>query len=282
MISTKTYLDLKKLKQKIKEADAIIIGAGAGLSTSAGFIYDGDRFKENFSDFIQKYGFKDMYEGGFYPFSTPEEFWAYWSRYIKINRYDELPSDVYENLLDIIKDKDYFVLTTNVDHCFQKSGFDKERLFYTQGDFGLWQCSVPCHNQTYDNQEVIKQMIEQQKDMKVPSDLIPYCPKCGAPMTMNLRSDNTFVEDKGWHAAAKRYHKFLENHQDKNILFLELGVGFNTPGIIKYPFWQMTLQNPKATFVTINKGEVIIPKEIKDRSIGIDSDIGEAIEILKK
>ncbi len=273
---------IEQLKAALDAADAVVIGAGAGLSTSAGFVYNGERFEKYFSDFEAKYGFHDMYSGGFYPYNTLEEYWAYWSRYIYVNRYMDAPKPVYQQLLSLVKDKDYFVLTTNVDHCFQKAGFDKKRLFYTQGDYGLFQCSKPCHDKTYDNEDVIRQMVSQQHDMKIPSELIPRCPLCGKPMTMNLRCDDTFVEDEGWHEAAQRYMQFLRRHEGMNTLFLELGVGYNTPGIIKYPFWQMTAKNPKATYGCINKEEALCPKEIQRQSICMDADIGKVIEQLKK
>lgn len=268
------YSKIQQLKQELATADAVLIGAGAGLSTSAGFVYTGKRFEQYFWDFIEKYGFKNMYSGGFYPFETLEEQWAYWSRYIYINRYLDAPKPVYHDLLKLVHNKDYFVLTTNVDHCFQKAGFEKQRLFYTQGDYGLWQCSKPCHQMTYDNEATVKRMLEQQKNMKIPGELVPYCPICGAPMSMNLRQDTTFVEDRGWHEAAKRYAEFLQNHQGRHILYLELGVGDNTPGIIKYPFWNMTVQNPKAVYACINLSEAYAPKEIQRQSICLDGDIG--------
>ena len=227
---------IEALKTALEKADALLVGAGAGLSTSAGFTYSGERFEKNFADFHAKYGFSDMYTGGFYPYTTPEEHWAYWSRNIMINRYADAPKPVYENVRKLVDRKNYFVLTTNVDHCFQKAGFDKARLFYTQGDYGLFQCSEPCHQATYDNEAQVRAMYERQKDMRIPSELIPYCPRCGKPMSMNLRSDSTFVEDAGWHTAAQRYADFLTTYKDGRILFLELGVGANTPGIIKYPF----------------------------------------------
>jgi NAD-dependent SIR2 family protein deacetylase len=258
-----------------------MIGAGAGLSTSAGFVYDGERFKRHFAEYEKKYGFHDMYSGGFYPYESPEEMWAYWSKFIFVNRYMDAPMPVYEKLLELVKNKDYFVITTNVDHCFQKAGFDKKRLFYTQGDYGLFQCSEPCHDETYENEDVIRAMVEQQKDMKIPTDLIPKCPHCGKPLTMNLRSDDKFVEDEGWHKAAERYENFLRTRKEK-ILFLELGVGYNTPVIIKYPFWQMTAKNPEAIYACINYGEAVCPYEIKDQSICIDGDIGRAINDLEK
>ena len=272
--------NLGRLREALRDCEAVVIGAGAGLSTSAGFVYSGERFEKYFSDFGKKYGFKDMYSGGFYPYQTKEEFWAYWSRYIFVNRYTDAPKPVYNKLFDLVKDKDYFVITTNVDHCFQKAGFDKKRLFYTQGDYGLFQCSVPCHNKTYENEKIIRRMVEEQKDMRIPTGLLPKCPVCGEPMTMNLRSDDTFVEDEGWHEAAARYENFLRTRKGK-VLFLELGVGYNTPVIIKYPFWQMTAKDPDATYACINYGEAVTPEEIADRSICIDGDIGEAIEKLK-
>ena len=276
--STENFSDnIEKLKEKFHTADAVVIGAGAGLSAAAGFTYSGERFEKYFSDFRKKYGFEDMYSGGFYPYQTPEEHWAYWSRYIFVNRYQDAPKPVYENLLKLVADKDYFVITTNVDHCFQKAGFDKKRLFYTQGDYGLFQCSEPCCQETFDNEDVIREMAEQQKDMKIPTELLPVCPHCGKPLTMNLRSDDKFVEDEGWHRAAERYEDFLRTRAGQKILFLELGVGYNTPVIIKYPFWQMTAKNPNAIYACINQGQAICPAEIRHKSICIDGDISNAI-----
>lgn len=281
MKSTSACCDnIARLKQELDTADAVVIGAGSGLSTSAGFTYTGERFQKYFGDFIAKYGFRDMYSGGFYPFDSLEEHWAYWSRYITINRYLDAPKPVYSDLFQLVQEKDYFVLTTNVDHQFQKAGFDKHRLFYTQGDYGLWQCSKPCHPKTYDNEVIVKKMLAEQKDMKIPTELVPYCPVCGAPMSMNLRVDNTFVEDDGWHAAARRYEDFLRRHEGEHILFLELGVGGNTPVIIKYPFWRMTYQNPKVVYACVNLSEAYCPKEIQKRSICIDGDIGYCLREL--
>lgn len=269
---------IEQLKLALDQADAVVVGAGAGLSTSAGLTYSGERFQKNFGDFIEKYGIQDMYSGGFFPFESLEEYWAWWSRHIMVNRYERAPRPVYERLLALVEGKDYFVLTTNVDHQFQLAGFDKKRLFYTQGDYGLWQCSKPCHQETYDNEETVRRMVTEQRSMKVPAELIPRCPKCGRPMTMNLRSDNTFVQDEGWYAAQSRYEDFLRRHQGQRVLFLELGVGENTPVIIKYPFWQMTVRNPKAVYACINYGQAYAPKEIAKQSICIDSDIGEVLQ----
>lgn len=297
--STGSYSDhIDRLKQALAAADTIVIGAGAGLSTSAGFVYNGERFEKYFFDFAGKYRFTDMYSGGFYPYSTQEEFWAYWSRYIWVNRYMDAPKPVYDELLTLVRDKDYFVITTNVDHCFQKAGFDKKRLFYTQGDYGLFQCSKPCHNKTYGNEDMIRTMVLAQGweigddnglivpegvtlRMTVPAGLLPVCPVCGKPLTMNLRSDEKFVEDGGWHKATERYENFLRTRGGK-MLFLELGVGYNTPVIIKYPFWNMTAKNPESTYACVNYGEAVCPENIQDRSICLDGDIGHVIKTLKK
>ena len=271
---------LKNLANHIKECEAIIIGAGSGLSSAAGLTYSGERFKKYFSDFINKYHLTDMYSAGFYPYESLEEYWAYWSRHIYYNRYVNAPKDTYQKLLQLVKDKDYFVLTTNVDHQFQKAGFDKKRLFYSQGDYGLWQCSKPCHQKTYDNKEIVEKMLLQQKDLKIPSSLIPYCPKCGAFMTMNLRCDQTFVQDEGWYQGQFRYNDFINKHRDLKIIYLELGVGQNTPVIIKYPFWNYTNSNKKATYVCINYGESFCPDEIKKQAILINGDIDQVINDL--
>lgn len=265
--------DLTRLLEAIKESDAIVVGAGAGLSTAAGLTYGGERFQRYFADFIEARRFTDMYSAGFYPFETSEERWAYWSRHIWYNRYVDAPKDTYDKLLRLLEGKEYFVLTTNVDHRFQLAGFPKERLFYTQGDYGLWQCSVPCHAGTYDNYETVKRMMEEQRDMHAPSELVPRCPRCGAEMSMNLRADNTFVEDVGWHDAARRYRNFAEACCQGKVLYLELGVGMNTPVIIKYPFWQSTLANHQATYACVNYGEAHAPVQIRDRSIVINDDI---------
>ena len=274
------FSQTEQLKISLDCADAIVIGAGAGLSTAAGFTYSGERFEKYFSDFGKKYGFHDMYAGGFYPYDTPEEYWAYWSRYILINRYMDPPKPVYQQLFDLVKNKDYFVITTNVDHCFQKAGFDKKRLFYTQGDYGLFQCSVPCHNRTYDNEELIRKMVAEQRDMRIPTELIPRCPVCGKPMTMNLRADDTFVQDEGWGIACERYERFINAHKRDNILYLEFGVGYNTPAIIKYPFWRLTAQNKRATYACINYGEAFCPEQIQRQSICLNADIAELIDAL--
>ncbi|WP_298535118.1 Sir2 silent information regulator family NAD-dependent deacetylase [uncultured Treponema sp.] len=299
MVKIKEVL-MKDIKSILQNADSVLIGAGAGLSTSSGFTYSGERFKKYFADFEKKYGFHDMYSGGFTAFESLEENWAYWSRQIYLNRFVKAPLPVYEKLLELVKDKNYFVLTTNVDHCFQKAGFDKSRLFYTQGDYGLWQCSQPCHKKTYDNQLFVEKMIKEQGfviqddgslelpengfegiKMTVPSELVPLCPVCRKPMTMNLRCDDTFVEDEGWKRAAGRYEDFLNKNKEGRIVFLELGVGGNTPGIIKYPFWNMTYANPQATYICINKGEAAVPREIEKQSICVNNDIYETLADLR-
>lgn len=288
---------IEKLRDTLDQAETVLVGAGAGLSTSAGFVYTGERLERYFGDFVRKYHFRDMYSGGFYPFSTPEEHWAYWSRYIYINRYMNPPKPVYEDLFKLVKDKDYFVITTNVDHCFQKAGFDKRRLFYTQGDYGLWQCSKPCHLATYDNEDTVRKMVEAQGfvieengDLAVPqeaalkmsvsTELVPRCPRCGRTMSMNLRADDTFVEDEGWHTHAKLYSDYLDEHRDSKTVFLDLGTGVNTPTIVKVPFMQMTKEWLDATYVCLNLGEAFTPVEIQDRSICINEDIGDVLKQL--
>ena len=283
-----------ELKERIEQADAIIIGAGAGLSTAAGFVYTGERFNRYFSDFSHKFGFHDMYSGGFYPYETQEEFWAYWSRYIWINRYMDAPKSTYADLFRLVRDKDYFVLTTNVDHCFQKAGFDKKRLFYTQGDYGLFQCSKPCCKKTWENESMIRNMIQAQgfiigehneltlpkekaASMRIPTDLLPRCPNCGRILTMNLRSDDKFVEDEGWQKAAVEYEVWLTAHRDQRVVFLEIGVGYNTPGIIKYSFWQQVYQNENAVYACLNMEALPVPEEIRDRSVVISGDSAQVI-----
>lgn len=271
---------IERLSKALQDADAVLIGAGAGLSAAAGLTYSGERFQKHFADFAAKYGIRDMYSGGFYPFPSPEEHWAWWSRHILVNRYDVPAGKPYLDLLRLVQGRDYFVLTTNVDHQFQLAGFDKARLFYMQGDYGLWQCSKPCHQRTYGNEQAVRQMVSRQRNMRIPSELVPRCPVCGAPMTMNLRCDDTFVQDEGWYAARQRYEDFRKAHERSKILLLELGVGFNTPGIIKLPFWRMTAENPKAIYACLNLGEAFCPDEIRGQSICMDCDVGSALSAL--
>lgn len=289
---------LVRLTRALEEADAVVIGAGAGLSTSAGLTYSGPHFEQWFADFERKCGFHDMYSGGFFPFDTIEEQWAYWSRFIYCNRYGAPVGEPYQCLLELVRDRDYFVLTTNVDHQFQRAGFDKHRLFYTQGDYGLWQCSVPCHQKTYDNEAAVRAMLEDQgylpsisggyelpsgvePRMEISPELVPHCPVCGKPMAMNLRADDTFVEDEGWHRAASRWADFQRRHEGMRVLYLELGVGYNTPVIIKFPFWRAVDQNPKATYACINLGEAVAPAMLERQSILIDGDIAAVLRAVK-
>lgn len=283
MISTGACSDaIERLRRGIAEADAVVVGAGSGLSTASGMTYSGERFESNFADFIGRYGYRDMYTAGFYPYPTPEEFWAYWSRHIHLNRYAQDAGPAYRRLRDLMSGKDCFVITTNVDHCFQKAGFDELRLFCTQGDYGLWQCAKPCHQRTYDNEASVRRMVAEQRDMRIPSELIPRCPRCGGPMANNLRSDDTFVEDEAWHLAAGRYRDFLRGHEGARLLFLELGVGWNTPGIIKYPFQRMAAGNERAVYACVNLGEAAAPRELEGRSILVDGDIGEVLRELEE
>ena len=279
--STRSFsAQIDRLQAALDEADVVIVGAGAGLSTAAGFTYSDERFERLFGDFATRYGFSDMYAGGFYPYDSLEEYWAFWSRYVMCNRYEPAPKPVYDQLLALVRERDYFVITTNVDHCFQRAGFDKQRLFYTQGDYGLFQCSRPCCQQTWDNERAIRAMFEQQEDLRIPSELVPHCPNCGAPMTMNLRCDDTFVEGVGWHRAASRHNDFLRRHEGMRTLLLELGVGGNTPGIIKYPFWQMCAGNSRATYACVNLGEAVAPAEIDRPAILIDAGAAVVLDAL--
>ena len=269
---------LVQLADWLDRAEAVVVGAGAGLSTSAGYEYGGERFRRLFPDFAAARGFTDMYSAGFFPFPTSEEKWAYWSRMVLCNRYDPIPRPaVYADLLAILRGKDHFVVTTNVDHTFQRSGFDKARLFYTQGDYGLWQCSLPCHARTYDNEPQIREMAARQRSMRIPSSLVPHCPVCGREMAMNLRADDTFVEDDGWRAAAARYRDFLARTERARTLFLDLGSGWNTPGIFKLPFWQMTLRRPAARYAWLDTSTDTLPDALASRSLHLRADIGTTL-----
>ena len=269
-----------RLRQELETAQAIVLGAGAGLSAAAGLSYSGERFARHFSDFERRYGFHDMYSGGFYPYGTPEEYWAYWSRHILVNRYLPGQTELYRKLLRLVQGREYFVLTTNVDHQFRLAGFEKERLFYTQGDYGLFQCSRPCCQETYCNEAAVRQMALEQRDLRIPAELLPRCPVCGAGMTVNLRCDHRFVEDAGWHRAAERCEDFLRRHEGEHILYLELGVGYNTPVIIKYPFWQRTAENPRAVYACVNLSDAACPRAIAGRSLCIEGDIAALLNAL--
>lgn len=271
-------LRLDKAIEKINEADFVLIGAGAGLSTAAGIEYSGKRFTDNFADFIEKYSMRDMYSSGFYPFKTSQEKWAYWARHINVNRFSVGKTDVYQKLLKLVENKDYFVLTTNVEHQFWINGFEDERIFATQGDYGLLQCSEACHDKLYDDEELIKEMVEKTVDCKIPSDLVPKCPVCGAEMETNLRKDNLFVEDEKWHEAQKHYIDFINKIDGKKVVFLEIGVGFNTPVIIRYPFEQLTYDNPNATLIRLNKDYADAIKENESKTISFDENVEEILD----
>ena len=289
---------LKRLKDELETADAIVIGAGAGLSTSAGLTYSGERFDRYFFDFKHRFGITDIYSGGFYPFPDNETRWAWGARHIYFNRYVDPPKPVYKELIELVKGKNYFVVTTNVDHQFQCAGFEKARLFYTQGDYGLFQSVNRKLQKTYDNEEWVYRAMEVQGfirdendvfqvpddrniQMQIPTEFIPKCPDDGSDVVMNLRSDDTFVEDEGWHRASAAYADFLKKHENDHVLYLELGVGSNTPVIVKYPFWQMTLTNDKATYACLNYSETYCPEEIDVQSVCLDGDIGDTLEQMK-
>ena len=273
----KFVLRLDKAKKAIDEADYIIIGAGAGLSTAAGINYTGERFEKYFSDFIDEYHFTDMYSSGFYPFETSEEKWAYWARHIFANRYDVGKTDVYQKLLKLVEDKEYFVLTTNVEHQFWINGFEDERIFATQGDYGLLQCGKACHDKLYDNEKQVFEWLDKTENFKISTDLVPKCPVCGEEMDLNLRKDNYFVEDEKWHQMSVNYSNFLKK-ADGNIVFLEIGVGYNTPGIIRYPFEQMTYNTPDSTLIRLNLDYPQAIPENKDRTISFDENVEEILD----
>ncbi|WP_407377178.1 SIR2 family NAD-dependent protein deacylase [Methanobrevibacter sp.] len=268
---------LDKAKKAIDEAKYIIIGAGAGLSTAAGIDYGGERFVRYFKDFIDEYGFTDMYSSGFYPFETSEEKWAYWARHIFANRYDVGKTDVYQKLLKLVENKEYFVLTTNVESQFWINGFEDERIFATQGDYSLLQCSKACHDKLYYNEELVSEWMDETENFKIPTDLVPKCPVCGEEMDLNLRKDNFFVEDNKWHEMNDRYYDFLHNIDDK-FVFLEIGVGFNTPGIIRYPFEQMTYNNDDATLIRLNLDYPQAIPENKEKTISFDENVEEILD----
>lgn len=272
---------IKKLKSSIEKSDYILIGAGAGLSVSAGFSYDGERFDKYFSEYKDRYGLTDMYSAGFYNYPTLEDFWGYFSLLVYVNRYDIPADETHLNLLEIIKNKNYFVITTNVDGRFEEAKFDKEKLFKVQGDYSLFQCSVPCRQETFYNEKQIREMVKSRKDLKIAKELIPKCPHCGRNMSMNLRCDNTFVQDDNWYHSMDRYKKFLDEAENKNILFLELGVGYNTPAIIKYSFWDMALKNENSIYVSVNLNDSYAPDNLKERSICINDDISKVLEYIK-
>ena len=278
VIEQETFADkIEKARNALKQADAIIIGAGAGLSTAGGITYSGQRFEENFRDFITKYGMTDMYTAGFYSFKTEEEKWAYWSRHIRMHRYDAPVSEVYKQLLELVSVKPYFVVTTNVDAQFYRAGFDADRIWAVQGDYGKFQCAEACHDTLYDNHDVIVEMTERQKDCRIPSELVPRCPRCGERMEVNIRKDRYFVEDEQWRKERERYEKFLNEVKDRKIVFLELGVGFNTPTIIRLPFEKMVASLPSATLVRVNLSYPELMAKIEARSVVIADDIGKTI-----
>lgn len=273
---------IEEIRKLIKNADYVLIGAGAGLSTSAGIEYSGKRFEENFSDFIKKYHFTDMYSSGFYDFETEEEKWAYWSKHMYINNIGMKATKLYQDIFDLIKEKDYFVITTNVDDQFFKAEFDKKRVFATQGSYRYIQCSHACHNKIYDATEMVKEMIDKIQDCKIPTKLIPFCPVCGGKMEVNLRKDIYFVQDDNWYEQNTKYEEFLEKAKNKKTVLLELGVGFNTPTIIRFPFEEMIYQNSNWNLVRFNKSDSTIVLNIQNRTIEVEEDINKIVKKLQE
>ena len=273
---------ISEVKKLINEADYILIGAGAGLSTAAGLEYSGESFEKNFKEFIEKYNFPDLYSASFYDFNTQEEKWAFFAKMISLNRFNKEPLKLYQELCSLVKEKDYFIITTNVDGQFEKAGFEKEKVFETQGDYAYLQCEIACHNKLYYNYDLVNEWLKNTEDCKIPSSLVPKCPVCGGNMEMNLRKDANFVQDENWYKQDKRYGEFLDKSQDKNLLLLEIGVGFNTPGIIRFPFEQMVYNNVNTHLVRINKDYAFVSKEIEDKTILFDEDTNKIVEDLKE
>lgn len=269
-----------KIKELIKNADAILIGAGAGLSSSAGIDYSKYSFSKNFPELVKAYGMTDMYTSSFYDFDSEEERWSYWAKHINYSFIAPPPLKTYKELYELVKNKNYFVITTNVDGQFEKSGFDKTRVFEVQGSYGKMQCSVGCHNRVYDNTKLVKKMLECKDNLKIDKELIPKCPVCGKNMEINIRKDSFFIEDDNWHYLNDNYEKFIKNNIDKKMILIELGVGFNTPGIIRYPFDQLAYKYDNVTLIRINNKYPEILLKSKGKSISIAEDCTEAIKML--
>ena len=283
MINMENYNErIENAKKQIKKADYILLGAGSGLSTAAGLKYNGDNFNNNYKEFIEKYNFEDLYSATFYPFNTQEEKWDFWAKVISLNRFNDKPLKLYQELLELIKDKKYFIITTNVDGQFEIAGFNKENIFAVQGDYRFLQCENACHNKLYDNKEMVKEWLKYTKDLKIPTKLVPKCTVCGNNMEMNLRKDANFVQDENWYNQSKKYEEFLEKAKDKNMVLIEIGVGFNTPGIIRFPFEQITYNQPQTTLIRINKEYPMVNSEIKNKTISFDEDTNKIIENLKE
>lgn len=266
----------------IHEADFMVIGAGAGLSDAAGIKYVGPRFTENFQPFIEKYHFTDLYTSSFYPFKTEEERWAYWAKHISLNRYEIGATQLYKDLLKLVQHKEYFVITTNVESQFQKAGFDPKRTFCVQGDYSFLQCANACHPKLYYNEELVSEMIKKTTDCKIPAELVPHCPVCGGAMDVNLRKDGYFVEDENWELSNKRYSAFLKKAGQGKITLLELGVGFNTPGVIRYPFENLTYRNESASLIRLNKNHPLGPAENEKRTISFTEEMDTVINTLNE
>ena len=275
--------DIIRIKKWVDAANAIVIGAGAGLSDAAGIHYSGEKFENDFSEWIKKYGMKDLYTSSFYPFRTEEEKWAYWAKHIYFSYYERKNTDLYKNLFELVKHKNYFIITTNTDGQFINNGFSKDRIFEVQGSYSKLQCSIPCHKRLYDNEKIVREMLSNiNTDLKIPSSLVPRCPVCGQNMSVNLRCDDTFVEDDNWYKMQTKYEDFVINYADKNVLLLEFGVGFNTPGIIRFPFEEMTFMHDNFRIIRFNDKYPMVPDEIKDRSLSVTDDIGEIIDLVEK
>ncbi len=240
-----------EIKQWISEAEAIVVGAGSGLSTACGYSHYNTVpfFTDNMQPFIEKYGFKSLFQGLTYLYSSPEEEWAYLAHYVKL-MYDTPAGKPYKDLRKLISDKPYFILTTNVDMQLDKV-FPSENICHFQGDMRYRQCQQPCNDEIYANDDIAKMTDDLSDPTLLPSDTVPRCSDCGRVMSLWVRDDH-FSEGTHWQQQIDHYRHFLEEHRDKQILFLELGVGDMTPNIIKLPFWKMTEELPQARYIVIN------------------------------
>lgn len=260
---------LERVSAALAKTPAVLIGGGAGLSAAAGIDYSGDAFRRAFADYIARYGFSDLYSSGFYPFPTEAERWAYWARHVDYAAVKPPAMPLYVRLLELVRGKEYFVITTNVDAQFEKAGFAPERLFAVQGDYREMQCANACHRKVYSNLDAVQRILETTQDLTIPAGSVPRCPVCGGRMEMHLRIDEHFIEDEKWHRAARRYEEFLAGHAKGETVLLELGVGFNTPTIIRYPFEELAFFNRGALLVRLNRENIPLRLPIQSRTVTI-------------
>lgn len=277
MTENKYKKEIAILLEKIEQSDAICIGAAAGMSTASGqrHHYESDsNFKKYFSEFEKKYGFQGTFNGFYYPYKTAEERGAFMITALKL-QFDLPVGETYENLYELVKNKNYFVVTTNQDMQFHHL-FPDEKVGTIQGDNAYFQCRRPCHDGLYSSREIVERLYEKIKDCKIPSELIPRCPKCGGELEPWVRG-YTFLEGKKYKEQYKKWEDFLHNNLHKKILFLELGVGRMTPMFIREPFWNFTDQLPQAYYVAVNPKDACMPEELEGKGTIIYEDIAAVL-----